>query len=585
MPWTDGLASMRRTRTAVLLGFFAGIATVEAQQYDIRVFGVEDGLPGSTVKAIAQDSAGFLWVETAEGCARFDGKHFAAFASLGSTAPDTSVLFNSSNSRVIEPRGTGPAPADMVLMNGDRLHVSPGGIALRTAGPNNVIVPITSRNGLRGDAVRCVHQDKSGVVWMGTEHGGLVRFTGNAISWFDEDNGLHSPVVTGIERRKDGLLAITTLKGTQYWDPGLFDWTGVMVPIDSLPMHEHTKIHTADGHLLLALDDGLYDRSPAGLIKVGRDSLVATALAIAGDSVLIGTRQGLFRAPLNNSAANWTPIIPAGVEDITTLAYDRGGNAWIGTADHGLLRWSAQGTQRWTTRENLFSDRVRSLLLDAYQNLWVGTDRGFDMLELDELQEEVIDIQHFGLEEGFPGIEAMPNAAMLDTDSALWFGTTRGAIRFDPRRVFVDPVPPRTHLTDLALFFEHPDWRPWSSGKGPDGLPANLRLPYDKNHLTFTFTGLSLAYPEKVRFQYMLEGRDPDWSPITKEDHVTFSGLEPGEYTFLVKARNGSGVWNDEPARFSFTITPPFWATTTFRISVGAALLLGFFGLQRVRDR
>ena len=77
-----------------------------------------------------------------------------------------------------------------------------------------------------------------------------------------------------------------------------------------------------------------------------------------------------------------------------------------------------------------------------------------------------------------------------------------------------------------------------------------------QNHLTFTFSGLSLAYPEKVRFQYMLEGQDADWSPITPQDRVTYSGLEPGPYTFLVKARNGSGVWNDEPARFAFTITP-----------------------------
>jgi class 3 adenylate cyclase len=179
----------------------------------------------------------------------------------------------------------------------------------------------------------------------------------------------------------------------------------------------------------------------------------------------------------------------------------------------------------------------------------------------------------------------MPNACMLDRDSALWFGTTRGAIRFDPRRILEDPIAPRTRITDLALFFEHVDLRPWCDSITMDGLPINLALPYDQNHLTFTFSGLSLAYPNKVRFQYMLEGQDADWSPITPLDRITYPGLEPGSYTFLVKARNGSGVWNDEPARFAFTITPPFWRTTWFRVTAGLALMLLLFSALRLRDR
>jgi class 3 adenylate cyclase len=173
----------------------------------------------------------------------------------------------------------------------------------------------------------------------------------------------------------------------------------------------------------------------------------------------------------------------------------------------------------------------------------------------------------------------------LDSDSALWVGTTRGAVRFDPWHKLEDPYAPNTRITDLKLFFEHPDWRRWCDTLTTSGLPVGLRLPHDQNHLTFSFSGLSLVHPERVRFQYKLEGRDADWSPITEEDHITFSGLEPGTYTFLVKARNGSGVWNDEPARFTFSIVPPFWNTNVFRFAAGAVLLLGFFGVQWLRER
>src|SRR5690606_25085714 len=64
-----------------------------------------------------------------------------------------------------------------------------------------------------------------------------------------------------------------------------------------------------------------------------------------------------------------------------------------------------------------------------------------------------------------------------------------------------------------------------------------------------------------------------------------YTNLEPGRYTFLVRARNGSGLWNDEPARFAFTITPPFWDTWMFKGGAAAVLLIGLFGAQRLRER
>jgi class 3 adenylate cyclase len=112
-----------------------------------------------------------------------------------------------------------------------------------------------------------------------------------------------------------------------------------------------------------------------------------------------------------------------------------------------------------------------------------------------------------------------------------------------------------------------------------------LELPHDKNHLTFVFTGISLAYPEKVRFRWILEGYDPDWSPITATQRVTYSNIPPGDYTFKVMARNASGIWNEQPVTYTFTIAPPFWQTNTFRFGGGATLLLGFFGLVRLRER
>jgi len=174
---------------------------------------------------------------------------------------------------------------------------------------------------------------------------------------------------------------------------------------------------------------------------------------------------------------------------------------------------------------------------------------------------------------------------MLDADSSLWFGTVRGAVRYDAHQVVEDTQEPLIHLTDLQLFYERPDWSAWCDGMRRDGFPDDLELPYNKNHLTFNFTGISLAYPEKVRYRWILEGYDPDWSPITATQRVTYSNIPPGEYTFKVMARNASGIWNEQPVRYSFSIAPPFWRTTSFLAGGGVTLLLGFAGFIRLRER
>ncbi len=42
-------------------------------------FGVEDGLPGTTVYCAAQDADGFMWFGTDAGVSRFDGKEFVNY--------------------------------------------------------------------------------------------------------------------------------------------------------------------------------------------------------------------------------------------------------------------------------------------------------------------------------------------------------------------------------------------------------------------------------------------------------------------------------------------------------------------------
>jgi serine phosphatase RsbU (regulator of sigma subunit) len=89
-------------------------------------------------------------------------------------------------------------------------------------------------------------------------------------------------------------------------------------------------------------------------------------------------------------------------------------------------------------------------------------------------------------------------------------------------------------------------------------LPENLVLPYAHNALTFEFNAIETGRNFMVNYQFMLQGMDDEWSPVTKKREATYNNLSEGEYTFLLKAQSPWGVWS-EPTEFSFTVLPPWY--------------------------
>ncbi len=484
---------------------------------------------------------------------------------------------------------------------------------------------ITERNGLGHDLVRCLHQDRSGGVWAGTGFGGVSKFTSDAFMYFTDRDGLGSRIVSAIHRTGDGLLWIATQGGgVSRWDdhtmrtfgrsdglPSPFvtclgeDVDGHLIVgtmmhglhrlkgdrfepawVDVRPQAKRIRCiaRSEDGLLLIGTDLGLHHLDRSGTTMPASPTIGVNTILLRNNSLWCATDSGLYHStlPLKGALQRVTEVPEIA---INALAHDSKDNLWLGTADNGLLRLQGRRLESFGRGSGLQSMAVTSVMLDAWEDVWLGTRKGVHQVELDVLQEQVIGIRSFSTEDGFIGIEHLRNANLFDSDSTLWFGTVRGAIRYDPRQVEEDPREPLVHLTELQLFYERPDWTPWCNGLSGNGFPQGLELPYDKNHLSFAFTGISLAFPEKVRYRWILEGYDPDWSPIAATQRVTYSNIPPGDYIFKVMARNASGIWNEEPIAFPFTIAPPFWQTNTFRVAGGTTLLLLFFGFVRIRER
>jgi ligand-binding sensor domain-containing protein len=516
------------------------------------------GLRGRAVTALFADSIGVV-VGTTKGFIELDTS--LSMLSLAARFAGTHPLAL-------------PDPRVLAILRDDNADLwvgTPSGlIHLTRSGGIPQMRMISEANGLGNDVVRAIVQDRSGGIWAATAYGGISKFTSDAFVHFTERDGLRSRIVTAVHRTPDGLLWLGTMGGgVACWrngtiesygrnegldDPltvclgedregylmvgtatqGLFRMDGKgfkhIAASNGLTADRIFTIHrSADERLWVGGNNGLFKHLDGDrFVRIPGEALAVHALTSANDTLWVATDRGLFHLALASNAFLLQRYAAVPAVNMNAIARDSEGNLWIGTAGNGMYRVRGSYIDSLNTESGLASNTVEQVLLDAYQNVWLGTRHGIHELELDMLQERIIRIQHYGADEGFIGVEAFRNACMLDGDSTLWFGSVRGATRYDPRRVVRDVKEPIVHLTDLRLFFERPDWTPWSSSTGRSGLPKDLVLPYDQNHLTFAFTGISLAYPEKVRYRYLLEGYDPDWSPITALDRVTYSNIPRG---------------------------------------------------------
>jgi ligand-binding sensor domain-containing protein/putative methionine-R-sulfoxide reductase with GAF domain len=268
---------------------------------------------------------------------------------------------------------------------------------------------------------------------------------------------------------------------------------------------------------------------------------------------------------------------------------DTQGRSWFVTIDDGLYLTNGQQKARHITPEQgLSSLACYELLEDKNGNIWVGTQKGIDKVNISP--DGSIKIRQYGKSEGFFGEETNSGAALEDADGNLWFGHIKGATRYNPLADQQVATPPTLYLTGIRLFSKEVNWQDSLKAyhKGVDkwfSLPQQLTLPYHINHISFDFTALSYKNPERVVYQWKLEGAYNEWLPVTDNPEAVFTNLPYGTYTFYLRAANGEGTWTTTPLTYKFTIMPPFWATWWFRGFVLLVVLLATYLFTKWRLR
>jgi signal transduction histidine kinase/ligand-binding sensor domain-containing protein/CheY-like chemotaxis protein len=260
---------------------------------------------------------------------------------------------------------------------------------------------------------------------------------------------------------------------------------------------------------------------------------------------------------------------------VYTIYEDREGVIWVGTQEGGLNRYNPR-TDNFThfdMRDGLPSNTVLSIIEDKNGDLWLGTSRG-----LSRFNPKTKEFRNYDTSDGLLSNNYYAPHA-IKKEGILVFGTDNGLVFFHPDSIQDNTVPPPVYITRFQVMEEE------------QALPTEpIELPYNQNFLSFDFVALNYQAPEKNAYAYQMEGLDQDWVESGDRRFASYTDLDPGEYTFRVKASHNKGPWNEAASAVQFTILPPWWQTwwayaLYVMLALGAIVALRHYELKRFKLR
>jgi signal transduction histidine kinase/ligand-binding sensor domain-containing protein len=481
-------------------------------------------------------------------------------------------------------------------------------------------------DGLSGDTIGDFLEDKEGNLWVVTDRG-IDSFRDLPITTFSRREGLSSSSIFSVQTTRDGaiwmggnnhnfdilgpssgpdrvrsLQAVKDLPGSQvtslFEDHAGRHWVGLDNGLNIYENGRLTKVPGRDGSpagMILGItedkDNNLWMlsyRPPRLLLRIS-DRRVQEEIPMPptpqGRALVADTRGGIWLGLTNGDLARYQEghaetfhFEHPPSTHVYQVALSSDGSV-LGGTNNGLIGWSNGKQRTLGARNGLPCDSVNSFVEDNRGDLWVYMLCGLVEIERNDLQRWWADpnvklqLRVFDVFDGFRAGLATPfeRSAVRDRDGRLWFANGSVVQMVNPSHLVQNLTPPPVHLEQVIA-----DHKMYLPGSG-------VRLPARTRDLEIDYTALSFTVPQKVRFRYRLEGRDPDWQDAGTRRQAFYTDLRPRAYRFRVIAANDSGVWNETGDTLEFSLAPTFYQTDWFRAGCVVAFFATLWGLYWLR--
>lgn len=343
--------------------------------------------------------------------------------------------------------------------------------------------------------------------------------------------------------------------GFKYFDETKNQWVNIYPKIPGLP--DSSKVGKAIVDIYLGQHGDVWLATNFGIFKYN-----------------LTTYQGIQynMYPNDSLSANVVYRIYPGEEGRFYLSTSNGLNIYDPIAD-GFLSFNESN--------GLLHNQVTTVVEDAHGNPWITTPKGLQKLNLSDST-----FTSYGIDDGLPGTIFTYQRAYRDDTGHLYFSLAGKLIRFHPDSLKAKDYVAPVYLLDFYL--NHKIVRP---GEGDSLLKKQLRfskkiqLHYNQADFGFNFIMPVFYKANEVQYYYQLAPYDKDWKSAGTDNEIHYTNMNPGNYTFRVKAKTADGFWSPNEASIRIHISPPFyrtwWAYLFYVIIIGSVL----FGIRHFELR
>ncbi|MBI2279566.1 MAG: SpoIIE family protein phosphatase, partial [Bacteroidetes bacterium] len=547
--------------------------SLKAQKYYFDVYSVKEGLAQSSVHAIKQDNQGYLWIGTASGLSKFNGKDFTNYTTEDGLSDGAVKSIYIDKTQTI---WTGHTDGGVSRIIGDKKKTV-----------LNIGADITS-----------MAEDDEGNLWITSFKSGAIKITNPYINNVDSikfkqykgQEGL-SDIVFQVIKLKNGTICFVTDVGVKYYNSQKEEFTKFVVKDMPLYFQIIYMYERTNGDLWFGTYNGgvyEYNKSENSFkIYDVRDGLasnwVTSIYEDTKNNLWIGTwGGGITKVNHEKMLISITPANGLIDDKIRCIAGDREGNVLFGTKENGLLLYKGEQFVAYTKEEGLVDNQVWAILKDNNNYIWIGTNKGISKIKDNKIVknynennglpfQEVRFIKQDKLENIWIGTWGggvmqynskldkfevnfrinsfmyQPLITALDVDKLnnLWVGTTDGLVYYEIKNQLADRLTQNHGLAgnDITVVFADSKNNVWVGSRGK-GISKIKNADIKKINLNNNFTPTCIAEDNKGNLLIGTEGKGIlvfDGEKIIKEI-TTKNGLL-SDYISLINIDDEGNSW------------------------------------------
>jgi len=451
----------------------------------------------------------------------------------------------------------------------------------------------------------CFFEDHQGLIWVGTDGGGLNIYdpaTGSFKVFKHDPSDPYSisgNVIRGIAEDKDHDMWIGT------WDAGLNRYdrkTGRF--IHYIPDNKNPSSISGKTIYNLFIDHNgilwvsiyntgidLFDKRKGVIRRFRSDSGNPNTISGVNSwfffedtekKMWICTVNGLDRY---DSLTNSFKVFNFPDNDIGAFYKDKAGYIWVGSNTKGLFMCNQDGTilKTYDMTNILPNNRIHAITQDNKGDIWISSNYGISKLNLG-----IQKIRNYTKEDGLQGDQFYQQSFLKTSKGELYFGGYNGFNSFNPDSLKDNDFIPPVYITDFQIFNKPVTYAvPGSQFQTHISEAKEIKLNWNQSVFSFSFAAINYTHPKKNQYEYIMEGFEKDWNYTdASRRYVTYTNLDPGVYTFRVRASNNDEIWNEKGVSLRIIIMPPWWKTLWFRLIAISVIIFIFVSvfLWRVRS-